>query len=76
MIQLEYYEKNINGDGNCYYRCLSYCFRGTENYHLEFSKLISEIFENNLDKFIDAYPDPDIIGERESHKMKRKQSNI
>ena len=25
------YEKNITGDGNCYYRCLSYYYRGLKN---------------------------------------------
>ena len=38
---------------------------GTEDYHLEFRQLISELFENNLDKFISSYPDPDILGEKE-----------
>ena len=37
---LEYYEKQITPDGNCYYRCLSYYYRGTEEYHLEFRQLI------------------------------------
>ena len=62
---LEYYEKQITPDGNCYYRCLSYYYRGTEEYHLEFRQLISELFENNLEKFISSYPDPDILGEKE-----------
>ena len=65
LTEIEYYEKNITKDGNYYYRCLSYYYRGTEDYHLEFRKLISEIFENNLEKFIESYPDPDIIGEKE-----------
>ena len=65
LSQLEYYEKQITGDGNCYYRCLSYYYRSTEDYHLEFRQLISELFENNLDKFISYYPDPDILGEKE-----------
>ena len=34
LTQIEYYEKNITRDGNCYYRCLSYYLRGTEKYHL------------------------------------------
>ena len=64
---LEYYQKQITGDGNCYYRCLSYYYGGTEDYHLEFRQLISELFENNLDKFISSYPDPDILGEKEPY---------
>ena len=60
-----YYIKNIIGDGNCYYRCLSYFYRGTENYHLEFRKLICDLFANNINKFITSYPDPSIIGENE-----------
>ena len=36
---LEYYEKQITGDGNCYYRCLSYYYRGIEDYHLELNYL-------------------------------------
>ena len=31
LTQLGYYEKNITRDGNCYYRCLSYYFRGLKN---------------------------------------------
>ena len=65
LSQLDYYEKRITGDGNCYYRCLSYYYRGTEDYHLEFRQLISELFDNNLDKFISCYPYPDILGEKE-----------
>lgn len=59
---MNYMEKDIEKDGNCYYRCLSYYYRNTQEYHLEFRKLISEIFENNLDRFIDNYPDNNILG--------------
>ena len=59
---LEYYQKQIIGYGNCYYRRFSYYYRGTEDYHLQFRQLISELIENNLDKLISSYPDPDILG--------------
>ena len=59
---MDYIEIDIEKDGNCYYRCLSYYYRKTQDYHLEFRKFISEIFENNLDKFKDHYPDPNILG--------------
>ena len=53
----EYIEKEVLGDGNCYYRVLSYYFRQSKEFHSEFRKLIYELFINNLDKFIDFVPD-------------------
>ena len=45
LTPLDYYEKQITGDGNCYYRCLSYYYRDRENYYLEFRQLL--YFEGN-----------------------------
>ena len=42
---MNYMEKDIEKDGNCYYQCLSYYYRNTQEYHLEFRKLISEILK-------------------------------
>ena len=58
---MNYIAIDVEKDGNCYYRCLSF-YRKTQDYHLEFRKLISEIFENNLDKFTDHYPNHNILG--------------
>ena len=44
---------------------MSYYYRHTQDFHLEFRELISEIFENNIEKFIDFYPDHNILGETE-----------
>ena len=45
-------------------RYLFYYYRHTQDY-LEFRELISELFENNIEKFIDFYPDHNILGEPE-----------
>ena len=31
---MEYIEKSIVGDGNCFYRCISHYFLETEEFHL------------------------------------------
>ena len=33
LTYMDYIEKDVEQDGNCYYRCLSYYYRNTENYH-------------------------------------------
>ena len=50
---MNYYEKYINEDGNCFYRCLSYYYRKSEKDHIEFRKLLYEWLKNNKEIFID-----------------------
>ena len=38
----DYFIKNVKGDGNCYFLCLSYFFRETEKYYNDFRQLIYE----------------------------------
>ncbi len=52
--------KKIEGDGNCFYRTLSYYFRGTEDDHNEFRALITVHIINNPDDYITAVTDDDI----------------
>ena len=49
--------------------------RGSENIHLKFIKLI-EIFENNLEKFFDSYPAPDILGKNEPQNEEETIENL
>ena len=39
-----YYIKNVRGDGNCYFRCISYYFRESELFYNEYRQLIYELF--------------------------------
>ena len=48
-----YIKKIIKGDGNCFYRCTSYYYRNSENYHLEFRNLLHEWMVENKDIFKD-----------------------
>lgn len=51
-------------DGNCYYRCLSYFFRNTEEFHVEYRNLISELFEENKKEFLDFLRDANILNKK------------
>ena len=42
LSYLEYTEKNINPDGNCFYRCISYYYRQTKEAYPEFRTLLYE----------------------------------
>ena len=57
LTYLDYYPKNVKADGNCYFRCLSYYYRDTEEYYNEFRLLIYELFKANIKTFIDYPPD-------------------
>ena len=48
---------DINPDGNCFYRCLSYFFLLNEEFYLEIKHIIIEWIENNYDKFINFFWD-------------------
>jgi len=61
----DYFEKDIEKDGNCYYRCLSYFFRKSEEFHREFRNLIYELFLENKNDFYDFLPDPGILGKKD-----------
>ena len=53
----EYIQKNINPDGNCFYRCISYFFRQTEEAYPEFRNLLYDWMVNNKESFIDIIPE-------------------
>jgi len=61
----DYYIKNVRGDGNCYFRCISYYFRESELYYNEYRQPIYELFKENVDKFTDYVPDHEILDEPE-----------
>ena len=52
--------KNITGDGNCFYRTLSYYYRETENDHKEFRELIVKYIEKNPAEYYFYISDQDI----------------
>lgn len=54
---IDYYEKNVEPDGNCYFHCLSYYYRNTEDYYSEFRELIYELFSANIKKYVNYLPD-------------------
>ena len=49
----------IRGDGNCFYRCLSYFFSGNTEYYEEIKQLIIKRIENNYEDYLDFYGDDD-----------------
>ena len=54
---MEYIEKAIVGDGNCFYRCISYYFLETEEFHLEYRNLLYDFMTKNKHLFIDFIND-------------------
>ena len=61
---MDFIEKNVKGDGNCFFRVLSYYYRNDEKFYNEFRQLIHELFVENLEKFIDFFPDSAIFKEK------------
>ena len=49
----DYIEKNIIPDGNCFFRCISYYYRQTQDAHLEFRDLLYQWKKNNKDLFLE-----------------------
>ena len=49
----------ITGDGNCFYRCVSYFLLGDQEYYEEIKNLIIEWIENNKEMFISFFGDDD-----------------
>ena len=47
--------KNIEGDGNCFYRLISYYFHNSENYYNNYRQLIYEICSNDIDHIKEIY---------------------
>ena len=39
---MDYIEKSITSDGNCFFRAISYYFREKEDFHLEFRQMLYE----------------------------------
>ena len=57
----EFIIKDIEKDGNCFYRTLSYYYRETEQDYREFRELIVRYIENHPEEYIFAVPDDDIV---------------
>ncbi len=53
----EYIEKQINPDGNCFYRAICYFYRESEEEYYEFRNLTYEYLIYNKKKFIHMIPD-------------------
>ena len=47
----------IEKDGNCFYRCLSYFLLKSQDYYLNIKNLIIDWIENNYDNFLDFFGD-------------------
>ena len=54
---IEYIEKSIADDGNCFYPCMSYYFLETEEFHLEYRNPLYEFITENKHLFIDFIKD-------------------
>ena len=57
----EFIVKDIDKDGNCFYRTLSYYYRETEQDYREFRELIVRYIENHPEEYIFAVLDDDIV---------------
>ena len=55
-----YIIKNIDKDGNCFYRTISYYYRNSREDYKEFREIISSYILNNPDEYIFAVTDEDI----------------
>lgn len=43
--------RNIAGDGNCFYRCISYAITGTEEHHEKVRRLVSQQLVENIELY-------------------------
>lgn len=53
----DYIEKNIYPDGKCFFRCISYYYRQTEEADLVFRDLLYQWVKNNKDLFLEMIPE-------------------
>ena len=49
---MDYFEKEIAQDGNCFFRAISYYYREDEDEHLEFRNLLYEWLKAHKEDFI------------------------
>ena len=47
--------KEIVGDGNCFFRCISYAIAGTERHHISVRNLVVDHMVNNFNPFLEEY---------------------
>ena len=75
---LNFIIKNIEKDGNCFYRCLSYHFRGTEEEHPEFRELITNYIINNPEEYLDfiSFQDINLTGNENENIIFEKKRNF
>ena len=52
--------KNIEKDGNCFQRIISYFYRDTKEDYQEFREIISSYIEDNIEFYIEYIPDEDV----------------
>ena len=57
--------KEIEKDGNCFYRTISYYYRNTPEDYAEFRELITSYIINNPDDYIFCVTDEDIDAHQE-----------
>ena len=71
----------VQGDGNCFYRCISYFFLQSPDYYNEFKQLVIEWIDNNYEQFVNFFGDDEKhnltkeeIAEKEFKDIKKKDS--
>lgn len=57
LSYLDYIEKEITPDGNCFFRAISYYFREDEENHFEFRRMLYEWLLENKSIFIEMFPE-------------------
>ena len=57
----------VLGDGNCFYRCLSYFFLQSPDYYNEFKQLIIEWIDNNYEQYVNFF------GDDEKHNLSKEE---
>ena len=69
--------KEIEREGNCFYRTISYYYRNTQEDYTEFRELITSYIINNPDDYIFFFTDEDINAAEElDQNVKNKKKNL
>ena len=61
---MDYIERNVKRVWKFLFRVLSYYYRSDEKFSYEYIQLIHALFIENLEKFIEFFPDSDIFKEK------------
>lgn len=73
LAYIEYIEKKIKGDGNCFFRAVSYYYRNNEDDHAELRLLLYQWLNNNRDLFINMIPEEDSLNRELTLEERRKK---